>query len=61
VVITVPKDVELIGGNTDVQLSVVEVAPPQVTEEPTATEAPITPVILTPTLTMTVTPTKAVP
>jgi hypothetical protein len=61
VVIIVPKDVELIGGNTDVQLSVVEVAPPQVTEEPTATEAPITPVILTPTLTMTVTPTKAVP
>ncbi|MFM7679408.1 MAG: YbbR-like domain-containing protein [Roseiflexaceae bacterium] len=61
VVITVPKDVELIGGNTNVQLSVVEVAPTQVTEEPTATEAQITPVTLTPTLSMTVTPTKAVP
>ena len=61
VVITVPKDVELISGNTDVQLSVIAVAPPQDTEEPTATEAQITPVTLTPTLTMTVTPTKLVP
>lgn len=57
--LTLPKDIELIGGIPEVQISMVEVISPQVTMEATQTDAQPTLSILTPTITMTVTPTKA--
>lgn len=62
-VLLLPKDIELIGGNPTVQLSAVEVevATPQVTVEATQTDASALSPTVTPSLTMTVTPTKAGP